>query len=99
MTADFIRGIIVSTAALIMGFSLTSTFFVIKGRSVGRVINVPAWVNWLSVIGYNVLLLSVIIGRWTSVGLPISWPTKLAMFGLALNAVAVIAYSLYIRED
>lgn len=97
-TADFVRGIVVSTAALIMGFSLTSTFFVVKGKNAGRLLNVPAWVNWISVLGYNVLLVSVIVGRWVSIGMPITLATFLAMVGLVLNSVAVVAYSIYIRE-
>jgi hypothetical protein len=99
MTADFIRGIMVSAAALIVGFSTMSTFLLIKGRQLGRTYTIPGWVNFLFLIGYNLLLISVVFNRWTSVGTPLTVSTAIASIGIALNVISVVCYSWYIKES
>ncbi len=99
MTADFIRGIMVSAAALIIGFSSSSTYLLIRGRELGKTYTVPGWVNFLFLIGYNILLMSVIVNRWISVGTPLTISTAVASIGLILNVISVICYSWYIRES
>jgi hypothetical protein len=99
MTADFIRGIMVSAAALIIGFSTMSTFLLIKGRQLGRTYTIPGWVNFLFLIGYNLLLISVVFNRWTSVGTPLTVSTAIASIGIALNVISVVCYSWYIKES
>lgn len=98
MTADFMRGIMVSAAALIMGFSISSTVLLVNGKSMGKTYNIPGWVNLLFVLGYNILLVSVIIGRWISIGLPITVASAIASIGLTLNVISVLAYSWYLKH-
>jgi hypothetical protein len=98
MTADFMRGIMVSAAALIVGFSLASTALMSMGRRLGKVYNVPDWVRFLFLIGYNILLVSVIVGRWNSIGEPMTIASVIAFAGLTLNVISVLAYSWFVKE-
>jgi hypothetical protein len=98
MTADFLRGIMVSAAALIMGFSVSSTYLLLRGKKLGRAYTIPGWVNFIWLIGYNVLLFSVIVGRWQAIGTGLTIASVIASVGLTLNVIAVLAYSWYIKE-
>jgi hypothetical protein len=49
-------------------------------------------------IGYNILLVSVIVGRWNSIGEPMTIASVIAFAGLTLNVISVLAYSWFVKE-
>jgi branched-subunit amino acid ABC-type transport system permease component len=88
---DFIRGLMISLCALVLGALVAGTWQAWRQRYVPVQKRMPVEVVVLFAVGYGLLIMQVAVERWFNLGSPtISIMTITGFFALLVNFVALV---------